>query len=317
MPDTKDLLKIFEHSLAEISFPSKARDLYTPIEYTLEPAGKRLRPMLCLKACEAFSGDPLKALNQAMAIEMFHNFTLIHDDVMDRSDTRRGKPTVFAKWGSTQAILSGDALLTIATQKAAEAPADKISDVLKVFNRTALEVYEGQQLDMDFENRDDVTTDEYLEMIRLKTSTLLGASCMIGAIMGGADPEQANAMYRFGETLGLSFQLRDDWLDTFGDPKEFGKPIGNDIRNRKKTYMFIKAQEMEPHKMVEAYKGDDAKLVERVTALYEDLGVDKSCDRLVMQFGYEAINCLEAAKITNHADKWFISLAQTLIHRTK
>lgn len=318
MKTEEELYSRIEENIKNIVYPTRARALYSPIEYTLQPGGKRIRPMLCLRACEAVSSDPFKALNQALAVEMFHNFTLIHDDVMDGSDTRRNHPTVFSKWGSTQAILSGDALLTMAIQKVIEGvDSSLISQILDIFNKTALEVYEGQQLDIDFEQRNDVTTDEYIEMILLKTSVLLGCSCAMGAIMGGADSKTAHNLYRYGEKLGLAFQLRDDWLDTFGDPLTFGKPIGGDIRNRKKTWLFITSQNEAPYIMSEALNLSDEKIVPEVTKIYESLNLSERCDRIIGRYCNDAIECIKNADISDELKAWFINLAQNLCQRKK
>lgn len=209
--------------------------LYKPIVYGLEQGGKRLRPVILLAACDAVGGDSAKALPQAAAIEMYHNFTLLHDDVMDKADLRRGKPTVCNKWDDNTAILSGDTMLTLATQLVVDGvEPQKAMRLLKEFNETAIGVYEGQQYDMEFEARTDVTIDEYMEMIRLKTSVLLAGAARIGAVMGDADERNANALYDFAVNLGLAFQLQDDWLDVYGDPDVFGKAIGGDIMNNKK-----------------------------------------------------------------------------------
>lgn len=305
-----------EKAVAAVVYPDTARNLYIPVKYTLESPGKRIRPMLCLKACEVYCGDPLKALSQAVGIEMFHNFTLIHDDVMDKSDTRRGRPTVFAEWGADQAILSGDALLTMATQKMAEC--DYVSLIISEFNAMALAVYEGQQLDVEFEGRDDVTTDEYLEMIRLKTSALLGSACKIGALVGGASDDHAGAMYEYGEKMGLAFQLRDDWLDTFGDIEEFGKPIGSDIRNRKKTWLFITAMQEAPFEMNRALGSPEHRLVEEVCRVYDRLNLSERCDQLARRFCNEAVSALSDASVTDREQyEWFRDLAYKMIDRKK
>lgn len=298
--------------------PQTVKQLYEPIEYTLAPGGKRLRPLLCLRSCEAAGANASTAINQAMAVEMFHNFTLIHDDVMDKSDTRRGRPTVFAKWGSTQAILSGDALLTLATAKAAEVsdPAF-IKPVLEMFNKTALEVYEGQQLDMDFEERTDVTADEYMEMIRLKTSVLLGCACSLGVMSAGGREALSKALYGYGVKLGLAFQLRDDWLDSFGSQEEFGKPIGGDIANRKKTWLFITACSEAPSAMAKALEKPGHGAVAEVISVYKSLKLEERCDAMVGRYCQEAIESLESVDIPREYVEWFAQLAQNLCHRSK
>lgn len=240
-----DYRAMLEEEIKSINLPvDRLPGLYEPIVYSLENGGKRLRPILLLMACEAFGGNPEDARRAALGIEMYHNFTLLHDDVMDRSDLRRGKPTVFKKWGTDTAILSGDVMLTLAGDYMSEVPDSCLRTVLKEFNEMAVGVYEGQQLDMEFEQSDDVTLERYLEMIRLKTSVLLGAACSIGARIGGATDEEARAMYRFGESLGVAFQIQDDYLDVYGDSATFGKPVGGDILNNKKTFLTIKVKEL-------------------------------------------------------------------------
>lgn len=311
--DQEKLIQIISESLSEISYNEKFSSLYEPIKYTLSSGGKHIRPLLCLKACEAFSDDALLAISQALGIEMYHNFTLIHDDVMDKSILRRNAPTVYARNGATQAILSGDALLTLATQKVCRCSIDVLSDVLELFNETALKVYEGQQLDMDFETRDDVTTDEYLEMIRLKTSVLLGCACGIGALIGRACSNDINSFYTYGEKLGLAFQLKDDWLDIYGDESEFGKPIGNDIINRKKTWLFITAVQEAPHQMNKALESSNP--VDNVKEIYDSLNLSERCNALITRYCDEAIKELNKLNISNHS--WFIDLAKSLCYRTK
>ncbi|MDE6279295.1 MAG: polyprenyl synthetase family protein, partial [Paramuribaculum sp.] len=260
-----NISELIAHGLDTIQYPTTAPALYVPIAYTLESGGKRLRPRLLLSAFAAFAGDrPLKeALPQALGLEIFHNFTLLHDDVMDNADIRRGRPTVHKRWNENAAILSGDAMLTLATEYIADCKVELLPEVLKLFNTTAMEIYQGQQLDVDFEERNDVSVEEYIEMIRLKTSVLLGCACRMGAMLAGASEEACRAMYEYGTDLGLAFQLRDDWLDTFGDPLEFGKEIGGDIINAKKTWLLITALQ-ESDGEVEAILKEDLEPEERV-----------------------------------------------------
>ena len=241
MADTKEISEMIERRLASIELPERARGLYEPVRYALEGGGKRLRPLLAVQACRACGGSADDAVDAALGLEMFHNFTLVHDDIMDNSDTRRGRPSVAARFGNNQAILSGDAMLTLASQLMERVPEGVARAVMSEFNDMALRVYEGQQLDTEFEHRN-ATIDEYFEMIRLKTGALLASACRIGAMIGGADKATADALYEYGMELGIAFQLRDDWLDTFGDAATFGKPIGGDIVNEKKTWMLITAR---------------------------------------------------------------------------
>lgn len=316
--DEKSLLEMIERGLASIEYPAVAPRLYKPVEYTLAEGGKRLRPLLALAAAQAFCGAADCALEQALAVEMFHNFTLIHDDVMDRSAMRRGRPTVYKRWGSVQAILSGDALLTLATARVTAHAGEKAAQALDIFNRTALEVYEGQQLDMDFETRRRVRVAEYMEMIRLKTSVLLGCACEIGALMGGADADSRRAMYDYAVNLGIAFQLRDDWLDTFGDPAVFGKPIGGDIVNRKKTWLFLQAMAKAPAPMERALllKQRPA-MVRSVTRIYKVLGLSEQCDALIADYVARAVEALSRAGLEKEYYEWFAALAHRLCSRMK
>lgn len=309
-----EYLGIIEQRLKELHYPSAPAGLYEPIAYTLGGGGKRLRPTLVLAACEAFGKPAATALDQAVAVEMFHNFTLLHDDVMDRADMRRGRPTVHVRWDDRTAILSGDAMLTISNmlvvrgctpQKAAEA-----ADLL---NRTAIEVYEGQQYDMDFEGRTDVTVDAYLEMIRLKTSVLLGCACRMGALMADAPAESARAMYGYGERLGLAFQLQDDYLDTYGDPIVFGKEIGGDILNDKKTWLSITALSEDPDGVIAsemAHPSAPAEKIARVRGVYDRLELGRRCHELIDRYVDEAIHQLDKAQITPAARDFFVTLAR-------
>lgn len=305
-------------ALADIKYPEHPRTLYRPVEYTLASGGKHLRPALCLAACEALCGDADRAISQAMAVEMFHNFTLIHDDLMDKSDTRRGRSTVYAQWGSVQAVLSGDALLTLATAAACRgAGAERLEAVLGLFNDTALRIYEGQQYDMDFEDRPDVTVGEYLDMIRLKTSVLLGCACRMGALMADAPEDSLQAMYEYGENLGVAFQLRDDWLDTFGDPLVFGKNIGGDIVNRKKTWLFITAMNEAPDRLAAAISDNPGKadLIAAVTEVYNSLDLSTRCDSLINKYCDKAIDALDRTKMDAADRDAFAALARKLCLR--
>ncbi len=240
MQTNDQLLAIFENYLAQLSLPQEPELLYNPIEYSLAGGGKRLRPLLLLLSCEAFSGSHKAALDAAAAVEVFHNFTLLHDDIMDHSPMRRGKPSVAARWGENVAILSGDAMLITAYRLLCGTPAPMLSRVMEVFNTMAVGVCEGQQYDMDFETRQKVSVVEYMRMIELKTSVLLAGSAMIGALIGGASESDARKLYKYAIELGLAFQLQDDLLDSYGDER-LGKPIGGDILEGKKTFLMITA----------------------------------------------------------------------------
>ena len=235
-----------ETALSKIAYAPSPDGLYAPVRYELSLGGKRVRPLLTLLACELFGGEADRAIDAAVGLEVFHNFTLLHDDVMDKADVRRGKPTVHKVWDENTAILSGDAMEIIAFRYMARTPAPHTAAVVDWFLKTALEICEGQQFDMEFESRDDVTEAEYIEMIRLKTAVLLGGALKIGAIIGGAGADDADRIYRFGESLGLAFQLQDDWLDVYGDPARFGKKIGGDILNNCRRPTMTRPRRLQP-----------------------------------------------------------------------
>lgn len=319
MKTQSEYIEIINKAISEIHYPNEPKGLYSPIEYTLDCGGKRLRPMLVLAACEACGGQVSDAMSQALGIEMFHNFTLLHDDVMDRADVRRGKPTVHKKWNESTAILSGDAMLTMATRMMTFGTGDKLPDVMALFNDTAMEIYEGQQYDMDFESRDDVTVGEYMEMIRLKTSVLLGCACAVGALMAGASEEVRRAFYRYGEALGLAFQLQDDWLDTYGDPATFGKSIGGDILNDKKTYLLItamnKADEVSLNRIKSWFGTRSEEKVREIKEIYDKLGAADECRSMIDNYLSETLRELDGIDIPVHAKEFFRSYAEKSINR--
>lgn len=317
------LAEYINSAVAAIEYPLHPHGLYAPIAYTLDGGGKRIRPVLLLAVCEALGGNYKDAINQALGIEMYHNFTLLHDDVMDNADVRRGHPTVHKKWDEATAILSGDAMLTMAAQLMARNAGNKCCELLDVFHRTAMEVYEGQQYDMDFECRSDVAIEEYMEMIRLKTSVLLGGACELGAIMADASEAERNAIYDFGINLGLAFQLQDDWLDTFGNPEVFGKKIGGDILNAKKTYLLItllnKLDKSHADSLLSYLKSDaqDKEKIKKVINLYEDYGVSTECREAVEYYGQKAIASLETLNLSAEAKEFFINLVNDSSCRNK
>ena len=308
MKSFQEYLAIVNDAIALIPYPSRPNQLYEPIAYHMALGGKRVRPVLALMACDAMGGDPSMALDAAVGLEMFHNFTLLHDDVMDNADVRRGKATVHRRWNDNTAILSGDTMLTIATQYIARCANWQ---VMNLFNKTAIEIYEGQQWDMDYENRNDVSVEEYLMMIRLKTSVLLGCALKMGALIADADDKQADLLYDAGVNMGLAFQLRDDVLDVWGDPATFGKEIGGDIMNNKKTFLLINAMLLSKgddadelrHWLNDPYVTRDDK-VAGVTALYERLGV--------RQLAEDAFN---RVKMSDDDKQSFIQLANKLAGR--
>ncbi|MGM0408217.1 MAG: polyprenyl synthetase family protein, partial [Bacteroidota bacterium] len=276
----KDFQQIINHLIAKEKIIKEPQALYEPINYTLESGGKRIRPALVLLACNLFSDDIQKAIKPAIGLEIFHNFTLLHDDIMDQADIRRGIPAVHKKWDENTAILSGDAMLIKAYDYFFDIESPNFRKILKVFNQTALEVCEGQQYDMEFENRDDVTENEYLRMIELKTSVLLAAGLKIGALIGNADESDADLLYHYGRNIGLAFQLQDDLLDVYGDEKVFGKQIGGDIVSNKKTFLLIKTKQLAEKDELESLQywlkyqsAERDEKISAVTAIYDKLKI--------------------------------------------
>ena len=319
-----EYLERVNNAIKAIPYPQQPSHLYEPITYTMDLGGKRLRPVLVLMACDAVGGDINRAIKPAIGLEMFHNFTLLHDDVMDKADIRRGKPTVHVKWDDNTAILSGDAMLTMATQLIAQAPADVMPQVMDLYNRTAMEIYEGQQYDVDFETRTDVTVDEYIEMIRLKTSVLLGCACKMGALIGGADEATARLFYKVGENLGLAFQLQDDMLDVWGDEATFGKAIGGDIMNNKKTFLLINAMQRATgdHKVelslwLNTPNASRSVKVPAVTAIYDALNLRSLSLDAINRYNNEALEALGKIDISAEARTEFCNFITRLVKRDK
>ena len=314
-------LDTVNQAIAAIPYPEQPNQLYEPIAYHMALGGKRVRPVLVLMACDALGGEDDVALDAALGVEMFHNFTLLHDDVMDNADVRRGKPTVHRRWNSNTAILSGDTMLTLATQFIARTGNKAVMDL---FNKTAIEIYEGQQWDMDFEDRNDVTVDEYINMIRLKTSVLLGCALKTGALLADGTEEDCDTLYDAGVNMGLAFQLQDDLLDVWGDPKTFGKEIGGDIMNNKKTFLLINAMQLATgddadelrHWLNDPYTTRDDK-VPAVTALYERLGVRQLAQDAIAEYNARAVESFNRVKISDEDKQAFIGLANRLAGRSK
>lgn len=301
-----------------IVYPSHPKGLYEPIEYTLRSGGKRLRPTLLLAAYKGYKDDVSNVRSQCIGIEMFHNFTLLHDDLMDKSEVRRGLPTVHKCWNANTAILSGDTMLTMATQLISDCADSHLRAVLNLFNATAIEIYEGQQLDMDFETRRDVTVDEYMKMIRLKTSVLLGCSLKTGAIIADAPDADADALYRFGLLLGIGFQLRDDYLDTFGDPLLFGKQIGGDILNDKKTWLMITACEEDNSGVMKKIAENRLEGEEKINAVrdvYLDLNLDKRIVEIIRKYSNEAVSSIADISMNHEIKTYLVELAESLTQR--
>lgn len=282
----------------------KPENLYAPVEYILSIGGKRIRPALVLLACDLFSNTYEHAISPALALEVFHNFTLLHDDVMDKADMRRGNQTVHKKWDENMAILSGDAMSILAYDLLSQTKPEFLPSILSVFNQTALEVCDGQQYDMDFEKRQDVSIASYLNMIRLKTSVLLAGSLKIGAILGGAGEKDAGLIYDFGQELGLSFQLQDDYLDVFGNEEKFGKSIGGDIVANKKTYLLLKAfelandiQKQKLHDLVNDKKINRKEKVMAVKNIYSDLKVADYAKEKMENYYVQSLALLDAVSV--------------------
>jgi len=320
----KDLQSLVEKELSAQQFVEQPEGLYLPIEYVLDIGGKRIRPTLCLAGCYLFNDEIKPAIKPALGLEIFHNFTLLHDDVMDNADVRRNQPTVHIKWNPNTAILSGDAMLIKAYQYIADLSTNSLPPVLALFNQTALEVCEGQQYDMEFESRQDVSVDEYLKMIRLKTAVLLAGSLKTGAIIGGASDEQANLLYEFGENIGLGFQLQDDYLDVYGDVETFGKAIGGDIVANKKTFMLINALQLTSGDLrtkldewltVENFDAD--KKIEAVRSIYDKVGVADLAREKMHYYFNEAMQALNKVNGKEEMKEDLRQFALKLIERSR
>ena len=291
MYTSEELLKKVNEALDNVVYDRQPASLYDPIKYVLSIGGKRVRPVLTMLSYNLYKDDPLSIMPQAIGLETYHNFTLLHDDLMDHADMRRGHETVHKKWDANRAILSGDTMLLQAFERVEDCDPAKLPAVFKVFIQTTLEIGEGQQLDVEFETRNDVTEDEYIEMIRLKTSVLLACACKVGAIMADAPAEDIDNMYKFGEKLGLAFQLQDDLLDVYGDPAVFGKNIGGDITSNKKTYMLINAvnranpaQREQLMKWIDAKEFNRNEKVKAVTELYNEIGIRELCEQKIEEY---------------------------------
>ena len=304
MYSSEDILAMVNQGLDALHLERQPLGLYKPIRYVLSIGGKRIRPVLSLLTYNMYKEDVESAMAVALGVETYHNYTLLHDDVMDRAEVRRGKPCVHKVWNDNTAILSGDSMLVMAYQLVGQCDVACLKEVLDLFTTTALEIGEGQQYDVDFETRMDVKPEEYLEMIRLKTSVLLAAAMKLGALQAGAPEEDCELLYRFGESIGLAFQLQDDLLDVYGDFESFGKRIGGDILCNKKTYLLIKAleganetQRKELEAWITASEYDADEKVAAVTALYNQIGVRQLCEELVNDYFDQAEVLLEQVNL--------------------
>lgn len=321
MKTADEFLQLINRYLDSLPYDRKPASLYAPIKYVLSMGGKRIRPTLMLLAYNLFKDDPEKILSSACALETYHNYTLLHDDLMDNADVRRGQPTVHKKWNANLAVLSGDSMLVLAYQRMTECDSH-LAEVLRLFTETALEIGEGQQMDMEFETRNDVREEEYIEMIRLKTSVLLACAMKIGALLADAPADDADNLYRFGEKIGLAFQLQDDYLDVYGDPAVFGKAIGGDIVSNKKTYMLINAfnradnaQRAELERWIRATDFERQEKVKAVTGLYDEMGIDRLAQQKIAGYFNESKTYLDRVGVSDERKSELMRYAQRMMKR--
>ena len=324
MYNAEQLLNKVNDFIDHLPYDRRPASLYEPIEYVLSLGGKRIRPVLMLLAYNLYHEDPESILMQAIALETYHNYTLLHDDLMDNADMRRGYDTVHKKWDANKAILSGDSMLVLAYQRMQQCDARHLQAVMDVFTETALEIGEGQEYDMAFETRNDVTEDEYIEMIRLKTSVLLACAVQIGAILADAPEEDVKNLYKFGEQLGLAFQLQDDLLDVYGETAVFGKAIGGDIVSNKKTYMLINAvnratpeQRKELMHWIEAKDFDRTEKVRAVTAIYDQIGIRQLCEKKINYYFDECRKYLAKVNVSDDRKQQLLDYTDEMMKRRK
>ena len=320
MMDLKSYTAIIDGELNKVGFPSTPEKLYDPLRYFLKIGGKRIRPMLTLLSAELFGTSAEKTMPQALCIEVFHNFTLIHDDIMDEAPLRRNQQTVHEKWNRDIAILSGDVLMIKAYQLLGNIDPDLLPAAFDIFNKTAVEVCEGQQMDMDFEERSDVSIDEYIEMIRLKTSVLLGCALEIGAIVAEASDEDRGAIYDFGQHIGIAFQIQDDILDLYADPDKFGKQVGGDVIANKKTMLHLTAVKNATKEQLEVIKQLQKEQnlvlkVDRTRRLFDQLNVRSICEKRMQEHYDIAMESLRKVKVDDSRKKKLIGLADFLMNR--
>lgn len=324
MKNNDEILNLFENYLAQIHLPEEPELLYKPILYSMSGGGKRIRPTLLLLACEAFGGELQDALPAAAAVEMFHNFTLLHDDIMDNAAVRRGKPSVYASWGDNVAILSGDAMMIFSYKLLSEAPSEKLSRIMEIFTTTALQVCEGQQYDMDFESRHKVSVVEYMRMIELKTSVLLAGAAAIGAVLGNATEEDCRRIYRYALELGLAFQLQDDLLDSYGTQEELGKRIGGDILEGKKTCLMLnamsRATEEDRDVLRTAHLNDSLSEEEKIAlvkSIYDKYNIPHMINQQISLRFDRALSILDTLEIDPSRTEHLRVFAQNLMGRKK
>ena len=322
MKSVELIQKSFESYLQSLDYSREPDELYAPIRYVLSLGGKRIRPTFLIMAYNMYADDIEEVFNIAAGMEIFHNFTLLHDDLMDKADMRRGKTTVHKKWNENTAILSGDGMLVLAYRYLVKASDKDLKRILDIANETFTGIMEGQQYDMEFESRDDVTEAEYIEMIRLKTSVLLAACAQMGALLGGASDTDAKLLYEFGERIGLAFQLQDDLLDVYGDPAVFGKKIGGDILCNKKTDLYINAYRLASESQKEeldrwaAYDGDDPQSkIDGVRAIYDAVGVREISEQLIRSYFDDALKKLDDVKLPESSKQALKEYAGSLMNR--
>ena len=316
--------EIINNTIAKIILSDDPAELFDPIKYTLSTGGKRLRPALVLMSCELFSGKIDKAIMPALGIEMFHNFTLLHDDIMDKSPIRRNKPTIHKKWNENIAILSGDVMSILSYKYITKCNKEILPSVIDLFNQTAIMVCKGQQYDMNFETLQTVTVDEYLNMIELKTSVLIAASIKLGAILGGANQVDINHMYNFGCNLGMAFQIQDDLLDVYGDLKVFGKKPGGDIIANKKTYLLVKAleiasseQKVRIYNQLKKKSFDTDKKINAILSVYNELNIKDISIALIKEYLSKSKSDLEKVSSENYKKERLKELFEILLNRNK
>jgi len=314
-----ELSKDFNTKFSVNHFPETPKNLYNPCDYFLGIGGKRVRPVLCLMGCNLFGEINPNAWHIANAVELFHNFTLIHDDIMDAASLRRGMQTVHTKYNNNVAILSGDVMLIKSYEEINKIEGQLLHKILTIFNKTAKEVCEGQQMDMDFETQESVSLDEYIEMINLKTSVLLAASLQMGGILGGTSEGNCKHLYEFGRNLGIAFQIQDDYLDAFGDPEKFGKDVGGDIRQNKKTFLLLHALEVanpeQKAQLLQLMKDNPADKVQQVLAIFKACNVDQWANELKEKYLQTALQHLEAIAVVSTRKQPLKELADFLIQR--
>ena len=322
MLTTEEYRSQFLSYLNDFQSPSSPKNLYEPVSYILGLKGKRVRPILTLLTCDIFNNKYSDALDAALAVEVFHNFSLVHDDIMDEANIRRGNETVHKKWDLSTAILSGDVMLILAYQLFENYKGETFVSLAKLFSKTAIEVCEGQQMDIDFSKKDNVSSEEYLRMIEYKTAVLIGASMKMGAIVAGASIKDQNNIFEFGKNLGLAFQIQDDYLDTFGEEEKFGKKIGGDILENKKTLLFIKAKQLlnfkENEKLTELYSSksiDDESKIQEVKKLFEKCNIPEIITSEIENFTNISLKMLDELQINYEKKDFLRDFANSLMKR--